>query len=112
LLFDINLLFQRTLGALVRRVLPAGLHLREEGPRRYLATDQLGQRQFELRPNLCILRGDEVLAIADAKWKLLEVEPESGRHGVAQADAYQLHCLCEHLSVRPGGALVPAVGKS
>ena len=91
LLFDMNVLFQRTLGALIRRVLPAGLHLREEGPRRYLAADQLGQRQFQMRPDLCILRGDEVLAIADAKWKLLEVEPESGRHGVAQADAYQLH---------------------
>lgn len=91
LLFDMNVLFQRTLGALIRRVLPAGLHLREEGPRRHLATDQLGQRQFQMRPDLCILRGDEVLAIADAKWKLLEVEPESGRHGVAQADAYQLH---------------------
>lgn len=91
LLFDMNVLFQRTLGALIRRVLPAGLQLREEGPRRHLATDQLGQRQFQMRPDLCILRGHEVLAIADAKWKLLDVEPESGRHGVAQADAYQLH---------------------
>lgn len=91
LLFDMNVLFQRTLGALIRRVLPAGLHLREEGPRRHLATDQMGQRQFQMRPDLCILRGDDVLAIADGKWKLLDVEQEGGRYGVAQADAYQLH---------------------
>jgi 5-methylcytosine-specific restriction enzyme subunit McrC len=91
LLFDMNALFQRTLGALIRRVLPEGLHLREEGPRRYLATDELGQRQFQMRPDLCILRGDEVLAIADAKWKLLDLSASAGQPGVAQADAYQLH---------------------
>lgn len=91
LLFDMNVLFQRTLGALIRRVLPAGLHLREEGPRRHLAIDQLGQRQFQMRPDLCILQGDEVLAIADAKWKLLEPEADNGRHRVAHSDVYQLH---------------------
>lgn len=91
LLFDMNQLFQRCLGALIRRVLPNDLHLREEGPRRHLATDQLGQRHFQLRPDLCILRGDEVLAIADAKWKLLDFESVGGRAGVGQADAYQMH---------------------
>lgn len=91
LLFDMNVLFQRTLGALIRRALNDGLHLREEGPRRHLATDQWGQRQFQMRPDLCILRGEKVLAIADAKWKLLAVDPDGGRHSIAQADAYQLH---------------------
>jgi 5-methylcytosine-specific restriction enzyme subunit McrC len=92
LLFDMNALFQRTLGALLRRVLPEGLHLREEGPRRHLATDELGQRQFQMRPDLCILRGDQVLAIADAKWKLLDPSANgSSQPGVAQSDAYQLH---------------------
>lgn len=91
LLFDMNALFQRSLGALLRRVLPKGLHLREEGPRRHLAKDELGQRQFQMRPDLCILRGDEVLAIVDAKWKLLDPSVNGGQPGVAQADAYQLH---------------------
>lgn len=91
LLFDMNVLFQRMLGVLIRRALPKDLHLREEGPRNYLATDQLGRRQFQMRPDLCILRGEKVLAIADAKWKLLDSEARGGRHGIDQADAYQLH---------------------
>lgn len=91
LLFDMNLLFQRTLAALIRRVLPNDLELREEKPRRYLATDGLGQQQFQMRPDLCILRDGEVLAIADAKWKLLNTDHASGHLGVSHADAYQLH---------------------
>jgi 5-methylcytosine-specific restriction enzyme subunit McrC len=91
LLFNMNALFQATLGQLIRRVLPEGLSLREEGPRRFLTSTAEGDQRFQMRPDLCLLRGDEVVAIIDAKWKHLTPEAADGRWGVGQADAYQMH---------------------
>jgi len=91
LLFDMNALFQRTLAAALRRALPEGLRLLEEKPRRYLAQDHQGQARFQLRPDICLLRGTEVVAIVDAKWKRLHADQSHATWGVQQADVYQLH---------------------
>lgn len=103
LLFDMNALFQRTLAAAMRKVLPAGWQLREEGPRRYLAVDQVGDQRFQLRPDICLLKDGQVQAIVDAKWKLLDAV-EDGRWRVSQADAYQMNAYaaaygCERLAL-------------
>lgn len=90
LLFDMNVLFQAVLGRLLRRVLPLDYRLREEGPRYFLARDVDGHQRFQMKPDLCILLNDVVVAIIDAKWKRLNPSAVDGKWGVSQSDMYQL----------------------
>ncbi len=116
LLFDMNALFQAFLAAALRRALPEGLHLREEGPRHHLTRDLEGQRRFQMKPDLCVLNGEQVVAIVDAKWKRLEPERADGRWGIQQADVYQLYAYasgygCERVALwYPAGVTFPVDG--
>lgn len=103
LMFDMNALFQRTLAAAMSKALPEGWQLREEGPRRYLAVDHLGDQRFQLRPDICLLQDGQVRAIVDAKWKVLE-GGQDGRWSVGQGDVYQLNAYastygCDRLAL-------------
>lgn len=90
LLFDMNALFQAFLARVLRMVLPTDYHLREEGPRYFLARDQGGSNRFQMKPDICILKDNKVVAIIDAKWKRLSPDSLDGKLGVSQADMYQL----------------------
>lgn len=90
-LFDMNALFQAALSRVLKESLPAGWQLREEGPQRSLAKDASLKDRFLMKPDLCVLQGDQVRLILDAKWKRLDPLSPDGRWGVGQADAYQLH---------------------
>lgn len=50
----------------------------------------LDRRSFNLRPDLTVTTRDGRRLILDAKWKLLEQEAADGKHGISQADLYQL----------------------
>lgn len=89
LLFDMNDLFQSFLAAALRRTLPDGLRLREEGPRHFLTVGSDGNSRFQMKPDLCVLSGDQVIAVIDAKWKRLK--PDNSKLGIQQADIYQMH---------------------
>ena len=91
LLFEMNMLFQAFLGRLLIRALPEGYALRKEGPRYFLTRGTGGAGRFQMKPDFCILRGEEVVAIIDAKWKRLDPEADPSKLGVSQADVYQLH---------------------
>jgi len=91
LLFEMNMLFQAFLGRLLRGALPEGCTLRMEGPRYFLAHSAEGLGRFQMKPDFCVLRGEELVAIIDAKWKRLDPDGEYGKWGVSQADVYQLH---------------------
>lgn len=47
-------------------------------------------RVFQTRPDLLLKRGGRVIAVIDTKWKRLSADPLDRRHGVAQADVYQM----------------------
>lgn len=46
--------------------------------------------RFRTKPDIIIRRGSEVLAIIDTKWKCLRDVGDDKKHGVSQADIYQL----------------------
>lgn len=91
LLFEMNMLFQSFLGRLLPAALPEGFALRQEGPRYYLAHSAEGLGRFQMKPDFCVLQGEDVAAIIDAKWKRLDPDGEYGKWDVSQADVYQLH---------------------
>lgn len=91
LLFDMNALFQSAVTAILRRAAPAtGLTVHGKGRSRHLASIvDTDRHAFTLKPDLILERGDELLAIGDAKWKQLEVK---GRFLVpSPGDIYQMN---------------------
>lgn len=104
LLFEMNMLFQAFIGRLLLGALPDGYTLRKESPRYYLTRSIEGDSRFQMKPDFCALRGDEVIAIIDAKWKRLDPDGEGGKWGINQADVYQLHAYataygCSHVAL-------------
>ena len=88
LLFNMERLFETVLGLRIRHACHAHggsrFSVRLQGPVTSLATSG-----FQLRPDITIQSGNEVVAILDAKWKRLgSSEPNSG---VSSADAYQMN---------------------
>ncbi len=91
LLFDMNQLFEAYVGAELRRkAWSEGLRVREQGPQKYLARRKDTDRNvFRMKPDISFLNeNNQVVAIADAKWKLLDEEERKLR--ISQADLYQL----------------------
>lgn len=91
LLFDMNRLFEAWVAEKLKPwAHQQGLHLRTQGPRKYLATRDDTLKQFQLRPDITLVddSGTPKL-IADTKWKLLN---EADRKlGVSNSDMYQLY---------------------
>ena len=63
--------------------------VRGQGPRKYLVMDGQGNNAFAMKPDISLMSGDETEFILDTKWKRISGEG-SGKHGISQADMYQL----------------------
>lgn len=95
LLFDMNTLFQDYLAAAMHEAirkhpLRERLKLTQERPTRYLLKNQDGEPLFLMKPDLCLSLDGQLVAILDAKWKLLKLAELDRKSAVSQADLYQL----------------------
>jgi 5-methylcytosine-specific restriction enzyme subunit McrC len=103
LLFDMNRLWEHAVGAeFGKTLLRSQVDTKLQDTGTALAT-VLGssERAVPLRPDLTLWRSNQLLAIADAKWK----RPDVGRAGIvmpSRDDVYQMHAYaaafgCEHM---------------
>jgi 5-methylcytosine-specific restriction enzyme subunit McrC len=96
LLFPMHELFERYVTVQARRALtPLGLEVVAQGGfENCLGEWRSGEvcrgRVFRTRPDILVRRHGKVLAVVDMKWKALSADPLDRRHGVSQADVYQL----------------------
>jgi 5-methylcytosine-specific restriction enzyme subunit McrC len=95
LLFDMNKLFESAVANTLRRQAShrPDLQVMTQDTSRSLAIVTTAGREeasFALRPDLVIRRDAEVVAIADTKWKLLELD-RRGRPVPSQDDMYQMN---------------------
>src|SRR5690554_4959658 len=91
ILFDMNVLFERWLAAELRPIAhQAGLTVKEQQPRKYLAyRPDIDRKVFQTRPDISLVdRNQKVLMVLDAKWKLLN--SNDSKLGISQQDLYQL----------------------
>jgi 5-methylcytosine-specific restriction enzyme subunit McrC len=97
LLFDMNVLFEEFVAKTLRSVLPEGYQLKTQGPRAYLAREQVtGDKRFQMKPDICVIQpSGDIGAIIDTKWKLLDASDATHKYGVQQADMYQLRTYAE-----------------
>ncbi len=96
LLFDMNKLFETAIASVVKRRVgrDAGLHVHSQASGISLATiasDLGSEAAFSLRPDLVIRRGMVPIAVADTKWKAIDMDRPGGHLLPSQEDMYQLH---------------------
>jgi 5-methylcytosine-specific restriction enzyme subunit McrC len=88
LLFPMERAFEAFVGRLLKKALqPLGYFVKLQSGA-FLMRDESNQPRFKLRPDIVILRGKEVVAIADTKWKRLK-EPGAAR-SISSGDVYQM----------------------
>lgn len=111
LLFDMNKLFESAVATVARRQLfaAAGLTVQAQDSSRALATVVSQERVepgFQLRPDLVFRRGGDVVAIADAKWKLIGWDGKR-RLMPSEADMYQMHAYASAFRCRELALVYP-----
>lgn len=95
LLFDMGRLFESYVARSLRKALcGTALTVVAQGGLRYCLTeieaDQPGRGRFQTRPDILIKSGNKIVAVIDTKWKRLASDAEDRKHGVVQADIYQM----------------------
>lgn len=90
LLFEMNVLFEQYVARLLSRAL-AGTRWRvsaQGGGRCCLYEGEEGR--FQTRPDIVVRQGNRIAMIIDTKWKRIAPRIDDPKHGVSQADIYQL----------------------
>lgn len=96
LLFPMNDLFEKYIAVLLRRALAErGVEVIDQGGHRACLGRFTGEHLesghvFRTKPDLILRRNGRTRAIIDTKWKRLADDPFDRKHGVSQADVYQL----------------------
>ena len=65
-----------------------------QGPQKPLASLD-GRDAFMMKPDISLWKGARVAFILDAKWKDLDMSFDAPRHGIDQADLYQLYAYAK-----------------
>ena len=90
LLFPMEEIFEDFVASSFRRY-QRRFFVRKQGPRKYLVKDNQGNDVFAMKPDVSLMeRGDGVRFILDAKWKRINEDDSDRKHGISQADMYQL----------------------
>lgn len=91
LLFEMNTLFEQYVARMLKRALVnTDLRVVSQGGRLFCLEADDRRQVFQTRPDILIKRGDVVLQVIDTKWKRIAPRIEDPKHGVAQADVYQM----------------------
>jgi 5-methylcytosine-specific restriction enzyme subunit McrC len=105
LLFNMERIFEKILGLRVRRECQAiakhRLAVKLQGPLKNLATSG-----FQLRPDITIKNENGIVAILDAKWKVLA--PGEANSSVSSADAYQVNAYASRYNCNRLALVYPA----
>lgn len=115
LLFPMNDLFEKYIAAMMRKALTgSGVEVVDQGGHRACLGAFTGEHLesgevFRTRPDIILRRRGEVLAIIDTKWKKLARDPLDRKHGVSQADVYQLMAYARLYPTRELMLLYPEV---
>lgn len=110
-LFDMNRLFEAYVGTQLRRdVRGEGLRVIEQGPQKYFAKRQYPDMSrkpvFWMKPDISLMDKEEnILCIADAKWKVLDEEKND--LGITQADMYQMESYASRYGVKSLALIYP-----
>ena len=100
ILFDMNRLFEAYVAVQMRKIAwSTGRQMREQGPQRHMVyRKDRDENLFVMKPDMVFLNEKDVpIAIADAKWKLLDEKEK--KMGISQGDLYQMSAYATRYGV-------------
>ena len=80
--------------------------VREQGPQGPLAHID-GKSVFYMKPDISLMSGDKTEFILDTKWKRINGEGSDPKHGISQADMYQLFAYGKKYSCKQVALVYP-----
>ena len=111
LLFDMNKLFESFVAWHLKRACGGKYVINTQELRKYLL-EVGGVRKFQIKPDIVCRKsdsgGDNVVFIADTKWKILE-SSESNNYGIAQGDLYQMFAYLAKYQCAKGYLIYPKI---
>jgi 5-methylcytosine-specific restriction enzyme subunit McrC len=115
LLFPMNDLFEKYIAVLLRRALSGSdIEVLDQGGHRACLGAFTGEHLesgnvFRTKPDIMLRQRGEIVAIIDTKWKKLSPDPLDRKHGVSQADVYQLMAYARLYPTRELMLLYPSL---
>lgn len=111
LLFDMNKLFESFVAWHLKRVCGNERVIKAQESHKYLL--QIGGvSKFQIKPDIVCRKsdsgGDNVVFIADTKWKILE-SSESNNYGISQGDLYQMFAYLAKYECENGFLIYPQI---
>ena len=105
LLFDMNDLFEKYITNELSSTL-FGYNVLGQKPQKYLLINKNNKNEsFKLKPDITIKKENSIVAIFDAKWKLLI--PEDKKRGICQSDLYQLYTYSNEYNCKKVALIYP-----
>lgn len=103
LLFPMEEVFEDFVTACFRRH-QRRFSVKAQGPIRHLVTDDKGREFFAMKPDITLMSGGKPKFILDTKWKRINENDSDPKHGISQADMYQLFAYgkkygCRHVAI-------------
>lgn len=77
-----------------------------QGPRKYLTAIN-GSHAFQMKPDISLRKENSVVFILDAKWKRINGFSSNPKHGIDQADMYQLYAYGNRYGCRTVALVYP-----
>ena len=109
LMFDMNVVFERFVASELQTALVGtGLAVRPQLSGCSLLRKE-GKPKFQLKPDIGVFRGEELVCLIDTKWKRLD--PQKSHFGVSQADMYQMYAYGKEFNAPLTMLLYPKWGK-
>ena len=81
--------------------------VRQHGPQKYLVKDDKNRDVFALKPDISLMSGGRTVFILDTKWKRINGEDGDPKHGVNQADMYQIYVYGKKYGCRKVALVYP-----
>ena len=66
-----------------------------------------GKGVFYMKPDICLMSGDKTKFILDTKWKRINEDSDDLKHGISQADMYQLFAYGKKYSCKQVALVYP-----
>ncbi|NCD04530.1 MAG: hypothetical protein EOL97_00265 [Spirochaetia bacterium] len=105
LLFDMNDLFEKYITNELSRTLIGYNVLGQKPQKSLLINKNNNNKSFIMKPDITIKKEKSIVAIFDAKWKLLI--PEDNKRGICQSDLYQLYTYSNEYNCKKVALIYP-----
>lgn len=105
LMFPMSKVFEDFVSNCIHRYC-SGYRVRLQSPQKYLI-EQGCTQMFKMKPDISLLKGEEICYVLDVKWKELDINNRLGNFAITQSDLYQMYTYGNRYSSKAVALIFP-----